>query len=78
MKGALHLYNVRISVLAVHVHTCAELSPLLAWFGSLALEGASGPLLELGRSLLVGGGRNGCVGHLLFVCYQKNQEEVKH
>lgn len=56
---------------------CAELSPLLAWFGSLALEGASGPLLELGRSLLVGGGSNGCVGHLFFVCYEKNQEEVK-
>lgn len=48
--------------------TCAERSPLLARFGSLALEGASGPLLELGRSLLVGGGSNGCVGHLSFVC----------
>lgn len=61
----------------MHVRVHAELSPLLAWFGSLALEGAGGPLLELGRGLLVGGGSNGCVGHLFFVSYEKNQEEVK-
>lgn len=39
--------------------------PLLAWFRGLALESTSGPLLELGRCLLVGGSCNGCVCHLL-------------
>lgn len=43
------------------------LSPLLAWFGSFALEGASGPLLELGWCLLVGGSSNGCVRHTFIV-----------
>lgn len=41
--------------------TCS--SPLLSWFGSLALEGADGPLLEFGRSLLVGGSRDCHVCH---------------
>ena len=35
-------------------------SPLLAWLGGLALEGASGPLLELGRGLLVNGSCDVC------------------
>lgn len=46
-------------------------SPLLAWFGSLALEGASGPLLELGWPLLVGRSSNSCVGHLSFMFLYK-------
>lgn len=42
-----------------------SLVPLLAGFWGFALEGTSGPLLELGRGLLVGGNCNACVGHLL-------------
>lgn len=48
-------------------------SPLLAWFGSLALEGASGPLLEFRWRLLVGRCSNSCVRHLFFVFLKAQQ-----
>lgn len=47
--------------------------PLLAWFGSLALEGASGPLLELGWCLFVSRSSNGCVRHPFFVIVKAEQ-----
>ncbi len=39
------------------------ISPLLAGFGRLALEGAHSPLLEFGGRLLIGGSCNGYVCH---------------
>lgn len=51
-----------------------EFSPLLAWFGSLAFEGASGPLLELGWRLLVNRSSNSCVCHPSFVFLKQSQD----